>query len=73
MTYSMPRTFKCSQRRTTLRHSNFALAYLTYTAVEIEYYASLHEKIFGREIPQVMLLHANRLNADVIGRDSCYF
>jgi len=41
-------------------------AYLTYTAVEIEYYASLHEKIFGREIPQVMLLHANRLNADVI-------
>jgi len=43
-------------------------AYLTYTAVEIEYYASLHEKVFGREIPQVMLLHANRLNADVIDK-----
>src|SRR5437588_1004647 len=43
-------------------------AYLAYTAVEIEYYASLHQKIFGREIPQVMLLHANRLNADVIDK-----
>ncbi len=41
-------------------------AYLAYTAVEIDYYASLHEQVFGREIPQVMLLHANRLNADLI-------
>ena len=40
--------------------------YLAYTAVEIDYYASLHMQIFGREIPQVMLLHANRLNADVL-------
>jgi hypothetical protein len=40
--------------------------YLAYTAVEIDYYASLHRQIFGREIPQVMLLHANRLNADVL-------
>jgi len=41
-------------------------AYLDYTAVEIDYYADLHKRIFGREIPQVMLLHVNRLNADVI-------
>jgi peptidoglycan/xylan/chitin deacetylase (PgdA/CDA1 family) len=40
--------------------------YLAYTAVEIDYYASLHKQIFGREIPQVMLLHVNRLNADVL-------
>ena len=40
--------------------------YLAYTAVEIDYYASLHKQLFGREIPQVMLLHANRLNADVL-------
>jgi peptidoglycan/xylan/chitin deacetylase (PgdA/CDA1 family) len=40
--------------------------YLAYTAVEIDYYASLHKHVFGREIPQVMLLHANRLNADVL-------
>jgi peptidoglycan-N-acetylglucosamine deacetylase len=42
--------------------------YLAYTAFEIDYYASLHAKVFGREIPQVMLLHANRLNADVIDK-----
>ena len=40
--------------------------YLAYTAVEIDYYVSLHEQVFDREIPQVMQLHANRLNADVI-------
>jgi peptidoglycan/xylan/chitin deacetylase (PgdA/CDA1 family) len=40
--------------------------YLAYTATEIDYYASLHKQVFGREIPQVMLLHANRLNADVL-------
>jgi hypothetical protein len=33
---------------------------------EIDYYAVLHRQVFGREIPQVMLLHANRLNAAVL-------
>jgi len=46
--------------------ANLRAEYLAYTAVEIEYYASLHKQVFGREIPQVMLLHANRLNADVL-------
>lgn len=40
--------------------------YLAYTATEIDYYENLHKQVFGREIPQVMLLHVNRLNADVI-------
>jgi peptidoglycan/xylan/chitin deacetylase (PgdA/CDA1 family) len=40
--------------------------YLAYTSKEIDYYAALHKQIFGREIPQVMLLHVNRLNADVL-------
>jgi peptidoglycan/xylan/chitin deacetylase (PgdA/CDA1 family) len=40
--------------------------YLDFTREEIEYYTSLHRQIFGREIPHVMLLHANRLNADTI-------
>lgn len=40
--------------------------YLAYTATEIDYYNNLHMQVFGREIPQVMLLHVNRLNADVI-------
>ena len=41
-------------------------AYLEYSQQEIEYYARLSTQIFGREIPQVMLLHANRLNADTL-------
>jgi peptidoglycan/xylan/chitin deacetylase (PgdA/CDA1 family) len=41
-------------------------AYLDYTATEIDFYTRLHQRLFGREIPHVMLLHANRLNADTI-------
>ncbi len=40
--------------------------YLTYTAKEIDYYDTLATTIFFREVPQVMLLHASRLNAAVI-------
>jgi peptidoglycan/xylan/chitin deacetylase (PgdA/CDA1 family) len=42
--------------------------YVAYTAAEIDYYTQLHVKALGREIPHVMLLHANRLNADVMDR-----
>lgn len=41
-------------------------AYLAYTDSEIDYYAGLNKQVFGYEPPQVMLLHDNRLNADVI-------
>lgn len=41
-------------------------AYVDYTRLELEYYSQLHQQIFGHEIPHVMLLHANRLNADMI-------
>jgi hypothetical protein len=40
--------------------------YLAYTSQEIDYYAGLNKQVFGYEPPQVMLLHDNRLNADVI-------
>ena len=40
--------------------------YLAYSATEIDYYGALHVQIFGHSIPHVMLLHANRLNADLI-------
>ncbi len=40
--------------------------YLQYTAIEIDYYAALHRQLFGRETQHVMLLHANRLNAELI-------
>lgn len=42
------------------------VAYLAYTKQEIEYYAHLHQQLFGHETPHVMLLHANRLNADTL-------
>jgi peptidoglycan/xylan/chitin deacetylase (PgdA/CDA1 family) len=40
--------------------------YLAYTAIEIDYYTQLHKTIFGREIPHVMVLHANLLNAELM-------
>lgn len=40
--------------------------YLEYTKKEIEYYTRMHQQLFGHETPHVMLLHANRLNADTL-------
>jgi peptidoglycan/xylan/chitin deacetylase (PgdA/CDA1 family) len=40
--------------------------YLAYTNTEIDYYAGLNRQVLGYEPPEVMLLHDNRLNADVI-------
>jgi len=42
--------------------------YLAHTAKIIDYYTGLHRMVFGRETTHVMLLHANRLNADVLDR-----
>ncbi len=42
------------------------LEYLAYTSSEIDYFGSLNKRVLGYEPPQVMLLHDNRLNADVI-------
>ena len=41
-------------------------AYLAYTGAEIDYYAGLNQQALGYAPPGVMLLHDNRLNADVI-------
>ena len=40
--------------------------YLAYTSAEIDYYGGLDKQVFGYEPPEVMLLHDNRLNAEVI-------
>jgi peptidoglycan/xylan/chitin deacetylase (PgdA/CDA1 family) len=42
------------------------LEYLAYTSAEIDYYAALNKQVLGYEPPEVMLLHDNRLNSDVI-------
>jgi peptidoglycan/xylan/chitin deacetylase (PgdA/CDA1 family) len=41
-------------------------AYLDHTRVQIIYYGELDRKVLGREVPAIMLLHANRLNAATI-------
>lgn len=41
-------------------------AYLDHSRVQIDYYGELGRKVFGREVPAIMLLHANRLNAAAI-------
>lgn len=46
--------------------SKLRAEYLAYTEAEIDYYSGLHKGVFGREIPHVMLLHVNRLNADLM-------
>jgi peptidoglycan/xylan/chitin deacetylase (PgdA/CDA1 family) len=40
--------------------------YITYTGLEIDYYASLNKRVLGYEPPQVMVLHDNRLNSETI-------
>jgi peptidoglycan/xylan/chitin deacetylase (PgdA/CDA1 family) len=53
------------------RHDNEAAAklradYLSYTAAEIDWYSKLDKQVFGYEVPHVMLLHDNQLNADTV-------
>jgi peptidoglycan/xylan/chitin deacetylase (PgdA/CDA1 family) len=53
------------------RHDNETAArlradYLSYTAAEIDWYSKLDKQVFGYEVPHVMLLHDNHLNADTV-------
>lgn len=43
-------------------------AYLTYLAHAAEFFEEFSRDLIGYEPPQVVLLHANRLNADQLGR-----
>jgi peptidoglycan/xylan/chitin deacetylase (PgdA/CDA1 family) len=42
--------------------------YLDYTEFEIDYFADLGKRVLGYEPPEVMLLHANPLNAELIDK-----
>jgi len=44
-----------------------AAAYPPYLAAKVAYFERNSRDLFGREIPQVLLVHANRLNADHFG------
>lgn len=40
--------------------------YLAFTAAQVDYFARLSQQVLGYEPPQIMLIHDNQLNADVI-------
>jgi peptidoglycan/xylan/chitin deacetylase (PgdA/CDA1 family) len=44
--------------------ARLAASYLDYMMEVVAYYEKQSEALFGRQIPQVLLVHANRLNAD---------
>jgi len=60
--------FKARARGDDEERNKIAEAYLEYMNAMFEYYEQQSRALFGREIPQVLLLHANHLNADHFGR-----
>lgn len=46
------------------RTARIVPAYLAHLDASFAYYEALSQRVFGRQIPQVLLLHANELNAD---------
>lgn len=46
--------------------SRVVQAYLDYIRIEVPYYRVLDAKVMGHEIPEIMLLHSNALNAAVL-------
>ncbi len=40
--------------------------YLAFTSTQIDYFGKLNKQVLGYEPPQIMLIHDNQLNADVI-------
>ena len=48
-----------------------AAAFLVHIEASVAFYEGAEQAMFGRPIAHVLLLHANQLNADQIGRASC--
>ena len=62
--YLFNEAYECATvRRTPADQARIRQAYVHYTAAEIDYDAALDRQVIGRDVPAVMLLHANRLNA----------
>jgi peptidoglycan/xylan/chitin deacetylase (PgdA/CDA1 family) len=43
-------------------------AYISYMELKVKYYEGQSDKLFGRNIRQILLIHANSLNSDYIGK-----
>lgn len=59
--------FKAREKNDAATMKKVAGEYLVYMEAMIDYYEQQSRALFGREIPQVLLLHANHLNADHFG------
>lgn len=64
--YARAYTIAVRRKDETLR-KRIAASYLDYMTRVVDYYERQSELLFGRTIPQVLLVHANRLNADHFG------
>lgn len=65
-------TFANAYERLIARHDSagmqrVATEYVSYMAAEMAHYEHVSEALFGRDISQVLLIHANALNADHAG------
>ena len=53
-------------RRDEASASRLRADYLAFTAAQIDYFEALNMQVLGYDAPQIMLIHDNQLNADVI-------
>jgi peptidoglycan/xylan/chitin deacetylase (PgdA/CDA1 family) len=65
--------FNAAYARMRARHDRAAeaslrAAYLAYAAAEIDFLSGLDKQVLGYAPPEIMLIHDNRLNADVIDK-----
>lgn len=63
--------FAATYARMVARHDRASAArlrrdYVAFTAAQIDYFARMNTEVLGYEPPEIMLLHDNQLNADVI-------
>ncbi len=63
--------FAAAYQRMAARHDRSSQArlrreYLAFTAAQIDYFSRMNAEVLGYEPPEIMLLHDNRLNADVM-------
>ena len=63
--------FNTAYGRMLARHDDTSAArlraeYLAFTAAQIDYFDGLNKQVLGYDPPQIMLIHDNQLNADVI-------
>ncbi|MEL7148118.1 MAG: polysaccharide deacetylase family protein [Bacteroidota bacterium] len=54
-------------RNDSLMKEKIATAYVPYIISKLEHYERKSQDLFGRSIDQVLLIHANRINGDLLG------